>query len=106
MRREKKIGDADQCALLTWDVFRGQKRETITSLLQEQKVLIEYVPNSMTDYFQVLDLTLNKWVKAFTKQKFNRWFAAQSRNESESGKELENVTIKFLLSTMKPLHTG
>ena len=51
MRREKKIGDADQCALLTWDVFRGQKRETITSLLQEQKVLIEYVPNSMTDYF-------------------------------------------------------
>ena len=28
------------------------------------------------------------------------------RNELESGKKLENITIKFLLSTMKPLHTG
>ena len=27
----------------------------------------------------------------------------QLRNELESGKELENITIKFLLSTMKPL---
>ena len=70
------------------------------------KILNEYVPNSMTDYFQALDLTLNKWVKVFTKQKFNQWFATQSRNKLESGKELENITIKFLLSIMKPLHTG
>ena len=28
------------------------------------------------------------------------------RNELESGKKLENITIKFLLSTMKPLHAG
>ena len=28
------------------------------------------------------------------------------RNELESGKKLENVTIKFLLSRMKPLHAG
>ena len=38
------------------------------------------------------------------KQKFNKWFATQLRNELESGKELENITNKFLLSTMKPLH--
>ena len=40
------------------------------------------------------------------KQKFNEWFATQLRNELESGKELENIAIKFLLSTMKPLHAG
>ena len=40
------------------------------------------------------------------KQKFNEWFATQSRNELETGKELENITIKFLLSTMKPLRAG
>ena len=28
------------------------------------------------------------------------------RNELENGKELENTTIKFLLSTMKPLNAG
>ena len=43
MRREKKIGDADQYALLIWDVFRGQKTCSINSLLQQQKILNEYV---------------------------------------------------------------
>ena len=106
VNEERKIGDADQYALFIWDVFRGQKTEAVTSLLQEKKILNEYVPNNMTDYFQVLDLTVNKWVKDFMKQKFNEWFATQLRNESESGKELEIITIKFLLSTIKPLHEG
>ena len=89
MRREKKIGDADQYALLMWDVFRGQKTEAVISLLQEQKkILNEYVPNNMINYFQVLDLTVNKWVRDFMKQKFKECFATQLRNELESGKEL------------------
>ena len=65
-------------------------------------ILNESVPNNMTDYFKVLDLTVNKWVKSF----MNEWFATQLINKLESGKELENITIKFLLSTMKPLHAG
>ena len=60
----------------------------------------------MTNHFQVLDLTVNKWVKDFMKQKFNEWFATRLRNELESRKELENITIKFLSSTMKPLDAG
>ena len=43
-----------------WDFSRGQKTEAVTSLLQEQKVLNWYVPKYMTDYFQVLDLTVKK----------------------------------------------
>ena len=93
----KNIGDADQYAPLIWDAFRGQKTETVTSLLQEQKILNEYVPSNMTDYFQVLDLTLNKWVKEVMKKKFNKWFATHLRNELESGKQLGNIAIEFLL---------
>ena len=48
----KKIGDADQYALLICDVFRGQKTEAITSLLQEQKILNEYVPNNNRSHGQ------------------------------------------------------
>ena len=73
MRREK-IGDADQDALLIWKVFRDQKTEAVNSLLQEQKILNEYATNNMTDYFQVLDLTVNKWVRDYMKQQFNEWF--------------------------------
>ena len=54
----------------------------------------------------MLHLTVYKWVKDFVKQKFNEWFATQLRNELESRKELEKITIRFLLSTIKPLHAG
>ena len=87
-------------------MFRDQKTKVVTSLLQEQKILNEYVPNNITDYFQVLDLMVNKWVRDFIKQKFKEWFPTQLRNELENGEELENITIKFLSSTMKPLHAG
>ena len=59
MRRENII-DADQNPLLICDVFGGQKAEAVTSLLQERKILKKYVPNNMTNYFQVIDLTANK----------------------------------------------
>ena len=85
--------------------FSWPENRSGTSLLQEQKILNEYVPNILTDYFQVLDLTVNKSVKDFMKQKFNEWFATRLRNELESGKELE-ITINFLLSTTKSLHAG
>ena len=74
--RGEEIRDADQHALLIWNVFRGQKTEAVTSILQEQKILNDYLPNNMTGYFQVLDLTVNKQVKDFMKQKLNEWFAA------------------------------
>lgn len=38
MKREK-IRDADQHALLIWNIFHGQKTEAVTSLLQEHKLL-------------------------------------------------------------------
>ena len=56
----KRIRDADQYVLLIWEVFRGQKIEAVTSLPQEHKIFNEYVPNNMTDYFQLLDLTIQQ----------------------------------------------
>ena len=73
--RGEKIRDANQHALLICNVLSGQKTEAVTSLLQEQKILNDYVPNNMNDYFQVLYLTVNKGVKDFMKQKLNEWFA-------------------------------
>ena len=40
------------------------------------------------------------------KSNFNEWFAEQLRTELENGAELENITIKFLLTIMKPLYAG
>ena len=100
----KKTGNPDQFALLIWDVFRGQKTDAVTSLLSENKIVHEYVPNNMTADFKVLDLTVNKPVKGFMMDKFNKWFEETLRKELDAGKSLDEISVKFKLTTMKPLN--
>ena len=102
----ERLNNPDQYALLIWDVFRGQTTDEVSSLLTVNKIMYEFVPNNMTADFQVLDLTVNGWLKDLMKAKFNDWFAQQLRVQLENGTALENIDIKFLLSTMKPLHAG
>ena len=68
----EKIGDADQYVLLIWDVFCSQKTEAVTSLLQEEKTLNEYVPNNLADYSEVLDLTVLQIGKGFYETELQR----------------------------------
>ena len=100
----KKIGNLDQFSFLIWDVFGGQKTEEITSYLRENKIAYECVPNNMTANFQVLDLTVNKWVKGIMMNKFNKRSAETLRKELDAGKSLDEISVKFKLTTMKPLH--
>ena len=58
----------------------------------------------MTSNFQVLDLAVNKFVKGIIMDKFNKWFAETLRKELDVGKPLDEISIKFRLTTMKPLH--
>ena len=76
----------------------------MTSLLRKNKIVYKYVPNKMTSNFQVLDLTVNKFVKGIIMDKFNKWFAETLRKELDVGKPLDEISIKFRLTTMKPLH--
>ena len=58
----------------------------------------------MTSNFQVLDLTVNKFVKGIIMDKFNKWFAETLTKELHVGKSLDEISIQFRLTTMKPLH--
>ena len=58
----------------------------------------------MTNYYPPLDNTTNKWAKDFLKAKFITWFAKQVQNHLDNGTALEDIEIKFQLTTMKPLH--
>ena len=103
-QQRKELLLHDQPALLIWDVFRGQLTDPVTSTLKENNIFVVFVPNKMTDLFQPLDLTTNKWVKDFMKKKFCEWFAAKLREALKQGQNLEEVDIKFQLTTLKPLH--
>ena len=58
----------------------------------------------MTSNFQVLDLTVNKFVKGIIMDKFNKWFAEALTKELHVGKSLDEISIQFRLTTMKHLH--
>ena len=73
-------------------------------MLRKNKIVYKYVPNKMTSNFQVLDLTVNKFIKGIIMDKFNKWFAETLRKELDVGKPLDEISIKFRLTTMKPLH--
>ena len=55
MPKETKNPNLYQFALLIWDLFRGEKTDEKTSVLRENKIVYEYVPNKMTTDFQILD---------------------------------------------------
>ena len=61
-------------ALLILDVFRGQMRNEVTKLLKEKNILFEKVPNNMTYLIQLLDLSVNCWVKRWMRQQFSDWY--------------------------------
>ena len=77
----------------------------MTLFLRENQIVYEYVPNNMTVDFQVYDLPINKWGKGIMMDKFNKWFAETLRNELDAGRSLDEISIKFKLTTLKPLHT-
>ena len=102
--RRKKLRKPNQTALLTMDVFCGQITDDVTSLLTEHNVHVVLVPNNMTQLFQPLDLTVNKHCKSFLKRLFSKSYLHQIKNQLSIGKKMEEVDIKFTLTTIKPLH--
>ena len=103
-QQRKELQLPDQPALLIMDAFRGQLTDPVTTTLKENHIYVVFVPNNMTDLFQPLDLTTNKWVKNFMKKKFCDWFTCQLREGLKKGQPLEEIDIKFQLTTLKPLH--
>ena len=99
-----KLDDLKQSALLIWDVFRGQKTESVIEILKENNIHTEYIPNNMTNCYQPLDLTTNKLAKEFLKTKFSQWYSQQIQDALDSAKAVEDIEVKVPLSVMKPLH--
>ena len=60
----------------------------------------------MTHLFQLLELTVNKVAKYFTKTKFSEMFSRQISIGLQNGQELEDIEIDYRLSILKPLHAA
>ena len=67
--KRKELGlPADQKALLTWDVFRGQTTDHVAQILDSLNIKVVKVPAITTFFFQPLDLTVNGSAKTFLRK--------------------------------------
>ena len=67
-KKRRDLGlTADQKGLLIFDVFTGQMTSDVKEVIEKHIFIVVNVPGNMTKYDQVLDLTVNKYAKAFTR---------------------------------------
>jgi len=65
-----KLGKPGPKSLELFDVFKGQTTERDHSILEDNNILYNHVPNCCTDRLQPSDLSENKAVKFFLRDKF------------------------------------
>ena len=76
----------------------------VREVIETHNLIVVNVPANMTKHYQVLDLTVNKYAKAFTRRKFNELYAKEINRQLDAGTPLEEVDVKLRLYVMKPIH--
>ena len=74
-RMELKLA-SDHPALAVFDVFKGQQTDDISEILAKENIHALNVPANCTDRLQPMDLSVNKSVKEFMRNKFKEWYAS------------------------------
>ena len=104
----KKLQDllltVDQNTIIIFNVLTGQMTTDVKEVTKIHNLVLVNVPANMTKYYQVLNLTVNKYTKAFTRKKFNEPFAKEIHRQLDAGIPLEEVDVKLRLSVMNPIH--
>ena len=102
---KERLGLPDtQKFMLIYDVFRGQKTDKVTGIIEDNDCVSLFVPSNLTGKFQMLDLNVNGHVKSFLNRKFEEWYANQIAKQLNSGLDIYKVDISTKLSVMKPTH--
>ena len=103
--KTKKLGlEISHKGLLIMDVFTGQMTTEVLDVITKNNIVVVNVPANMTKFYQPLDLTINGHEKRFFKSKFSAWYADQISKQLNEDVKIDEVDVKFRLTTMKPLH--
>ena len=94
----------DQKAMVIFDVFKRHVTEKVASVIEENNCVIIYVPNNLTDQFQLFDLNVIGHSKQFLKKKFGCWYSQQICHPLEDRTNVYDVQVPFKLSIIKPIH--
>ena len=83
----------------------GQWTDKVKSLTEKHHGKMVPVPHNMTNYFQPLDLTVNRSCKSFLRDKAQIWYAEQVQVPISKGIAPESVSVDSKISILKPINT-
>lgn len=101
VRIEKQI--PDQKALLIMDNFKAHRTGDVLQPLEENGVLVVFLPPNTTDRLQPLDLSMNKAAKDFLRDKFRQWYAGEVAKNLTNGPNSGIIPIDMSAAVMKEL---
>ena len=100
----KELSAPETPWLLVSDVFKGQWTEAVKSVVKESNGKMVPVPNNWINYFQPLDLTVNKSSKDFLRNEAQNWYSQEIMKQMQVGKLSNQIKVNVRISVFKPLH--
>ena len=96
----EKVG-AEKAALVIMDNFKGQTTTKITNRLEENNILISWLPPNTTDRLQPMDISVNKPAKEYLKKEFEDWYSEQVMQQLD-GKDMDDLES----TEIQPINLG
>ena len=78
------------------DVFKGQMKSEVLTILNDNNICLANIPPNMTKYYQPLDLTVNGHAKSYLKNKFDIWCGNQTSKQLDEGVNIDAVVVSFI----------
>lgn len=94
------MGD-NKAALVIMDNFKGQITTSVSSLLEDNNILVTLLPPNTTDLLQPMDISVNKPAKEYLRREFEKWYSEEVMKQLE-GKDLENLEE----AELEPINMG
>ena len=102
-RQALGLGNQQEWLLIS-DVFKGQWTDRVKDIVSRSKGKMEPIPSNWTNYFQALDLSVNKSCKDFLRQEAQSWYSDQIVAQMKMGKLSHEIKVDTRISVIKPLH--
>ena len=79
--------------------------QSVLDKLEENNIMVIFVPPNCTDLLQLLDVSVNKPLKAEIKKRFVSWYSDKVQQQLNDGTPIQEVNVSMQMSRMKTLAT-
>ena len=77
VKSQRELMKHDKPAVVIMDNFKGQVTPAVSELLDANDIHTCLLPPNTTDLLQPMDISVNKSVKTFLRDRFQEWYASQ-----------------------------